>query len=75
MKAARRIAVYPGSFDPITMGHRDIMERMAPSFDRVILLISSNRNKAGLFTPEERRDLAREALRDLPALKLIFTRA
>ncbi len=70
MMAARRVAVYPGSFDPITLGHRDILERMAPSFDKVILLISANRNKAGLFTPEERRDLAREALRDLPSVEV-----
>ncbi len=70
MKPARRIAVYPGSFDPITLGHRDILSRMAPSFDRVVLLISWNRNKSGLFTPEERADLAREALKDIPGVEV-----
>ncbi|CAN5547197.1 pantetheine-phosphate adenylyltransferase [soil metagenome] len=70
MKPARRIAVYPGSFDPITLGHRDILARMAPSFDRVILLISNNRSKPGLFTPEERASLAREALKDLPGVEV-----
>ena len=70
MKPARRIAVYPGSFDPITLGHRDILARMAPSFDRVVLLISRNRAKGGLFTPEERAHLAREALKDLPGVEV-----
>jgi pantetheine-phosphate adenylyltransferase len=50
----RRIAVYPGSFDPITLGHRDIIQRMLPSFDKLIMLVSVNRNKTGFFTPEER---------------------
>lgn len=70
MKKARRIAVYPGSFDPITLGHRDILTRLAPSFDRVVLLVSSNRQKDGLFTPEERAKLAREALKDIPGVEV-----
>ncbi len=70
MKPARRIAVYPGSFDPITLGHRDILLRMAPSFDRVVLLISWNRHKSGLFTPDERAALAREALKDIPGVEV-----
>jgi pantetheine-phosphate adenylyltransferase len=70
VKPARRIAVYPGSFDPITLGHRDILTRMAPSFDRVVLLISKNRSKNGLFTPEERATLAREALKDIPGVEV-----
>ena len=70
MKPVRRIAVYPGSFDPITLGHRDILSRLAPSFDRVVLLISRNRSKNGLFTPEERADLAREALKDIPGVEV-----
>lgn len=70
MNLKRRIAVYPGSFDPITLGHRDILQRMLPSFDKVIMLISVNRNKAGLFTPDERAELAREALKDLPGVEV-----
>ena len=70
MEKARRVAVYPGSFDPITLGHRDILTRLAPSFDRVVLLISSNRKKDGLFTPEERADMAREALKDIPGVEV-----
>lgn len=70
IKPARRIAVYPGSFDPITLGHRDILSRVAPSFDRVVLLISRNRSKNGLFTPDERATLAREALKDIPGVEV-----
>ncbi len=70
MNPKRRVAVYPGSFDPITLGHRDILERMLPSFDKVIMLISVNRNKNGLFTPAERVELAREALKDLPGVEV-----
>lgn len=70
MNPKRRIAVYPGSFDPITLGHRDIIERMLPSFDKLIMLISVNRGKSGLFTPEERVELAREALKDLPGVEV-----
>lgn len=68
MIPARRIAVYPGSFDPITMGHIDILSRLAPSYDKVVCLISSNRSKSALFTPEERADLARESLQGIPGV-------
>lgn len=68
MNLSRRIAVYPGSFDPITMGHIDILTRMAPAYDKVILLISSNRSKSALFSPEEKAELARQALRALPTV-------
>lgn len=70
MNPERRIAIYPGSFDPITLGHRDILARMAPSFDKVIMLISGNSNKTGLFTPEERVELAKEALKDLNGVEV-----
>jgi pantetheine-phosphate adenylyltransferase len=70
LEPKRRIAVYPGSFDPITLGHRDIIQRMLPSFDKVIMLVSENRKKVGLFTPEERVQLAREALKDLPGVEV-----
>ena len=70
MIPARRIAVYPGSFDPITMGHIDILTRLAPSYDKVVCLISSNRSKAALFTPEERAELARESLKGIPGVSV-----
>ena len=59
-----RIAVYPGSFDPITNGHIDIIKRAADIFDRVIVLISCNPSKSTIFVIG-REELAKEALKDL----------
>ena len=56
-----RIAVYPGSFDPITLGHLNVVERAARLFDRLILGIGINIEKAPMFEPEERVDLASRA--------------
>jgi pantetheine-phosphate adenylyltransferase len=52
-------AVCPGSFDPITNGHLDVIERAAARFDRVVVAVLENPRKAGLFTIEERLDLIR----------------
>jgi pantetheine-phosphate adenylyltransferase len=60
----RRLAVYPGSFDPITNGHLDILTRGLELFDRVTIAIANNIEKKGLFTVEERKDLIRESLPD-----------
>jgi pantetheine-phosphate adenylyltransferase len=57
-----RVAIYPGSFDPMTNGHVDIMRRSLAVFDRVIVAIATNVRKEPLFTVEERFDLIREAL-------------
>jgi len=59
-----KTAVYPGSFDPITYGHMDIAKRALKVFDKLIILISVNPNKAGLFTPEERVDMVHKVLED-----------
>ena len=56
-----RIAVYPGSFDPITMGHIDIIKRASVMFDKLIICVMSNAKKTPLFTPDERVDLIRRA--------------
>lgn len=62
-----RKAVVPGSFDPITFGHLDIVERASRQFDELIVLVTANPNKAsGLFTVEERMGLIREATRHIP---------
>lgn len=61
-----KIAVYPGSFDPITFGHLDIVERALECFDGVILAIAANAPKDALFTVGERVEMARTALRDKP---------
>jgi pantetheine-phosphate adenylyltransferase len=65
MKSGKRIAVFPGSFDPLTNGHVDIVERSLQIFDRVIVAVAFNANKdSALFTPEERVEMIREATRD-----------
>ena len=59
----QRIAVYPGSFDPITYGHMDILFRSLELFDKVIMAVAYNIEKKGLFTVEERKDIIREAVK------------
>lgn len=59
----KKIAVYPGSFDPITNGHLDIIHRISNHFDQIIILIASSSQKNSLFTPEERKKLIQEAIR------------
>ncbi len=58
----KSIAVYPGSFDPITLGHLDIIERGLEIFDRLIVAVARNTGKTPLFRIEERLGLARRAL-------------
>ncbi|TWI75415.1 phosphopantetheine adenylyltransferase [Desulfobotulus alkaliphilus] len=62
MEATKSIAIYPGSFDPLTNGHTDIIERALGIFDKVIVAILHNPKKTGLFTVEERKELIRESL-------------
>ena len=58
-----KTAIYPGSFDPITLGHINIIKRAANAFDKVIVCISVNSEKnGGLFTPEERLELMRKCV-------------
>ena len=54
-----RIAVCPGSFDPVTYGHLDIIRRSALLFDKVVVVVMTNASKAPMFTKEERMDLLR----------------
>ncbi|KGA97036.1 phosphopantetheine adenylyltransferase [Alkalihalobacillus alcalophilus ATCC 27647 = CGMCC 1.3604] len=61
----KKIAVCPGSFDPVTLGHLDIITRGAKVFDRVIVAVLNNQNKQPLFTVEERLELLREATKEL----------
>lgn len=65
-----KIAVYPGSFDPITYGHLDIIERGAKVFDHVIVAVLINSSKTPLFTVEERKDMIREATKHLPSVEV-----
>jgi len=59
-----RTAIYPGTFDPITNGHIDIIARTARMFDRVIVALAVNSAKRTLFTEDERFELAAESLRE-----------
>jgi pantetheine-phosphate adenylyltransferase len=64
-------ALYPGTFDPITNGHHDLVRRAASLFDHVIVAIAANPNKAPLFTLEERVELARRVLSDLHNVEVL----
>ena len=63
--AHRRTAVFPGSFDPLTLGHVDVVERAAALFDRVILGVLDNPDKANLFSSGERVSLMRSVVGSL----------
>ncbi|MFD0616631.1 pantetheine-phosphate adenylyltransferase [Paenibacillus sp. GCM10027629] len=67
---APRVAVYPGSFDPITQGHMDIIERAARQFDTLIVGVLNNLSKNPLFTVQERMDMIREATQHLPNVEV-----
>ena len=64
------IAVYPGSFDPITNGHLDIVTRAARFFDKIIIGVFERSNKHLIFSIEERVDLARRAVANLPNVEV-----
>ncbi len=64
-KVGQRVAIYPGTFDPMTMGHLDIATRALHLCDKLIIAVGDNRNKNPLFTVEERMSLIRESLQPL----------
>lgn len=65
-----RIAVYPGSFDPITLGHLNVIERASQLFDRLIIGVGVNIGKQAMFCPKERLSLIREAIADLKNVEI-----
>ncbi|HZG55342.1 pantetheine-phosphate adenylyltransferase [Paenibacillus sp.] len=65
-----KVAVYPGSFDPATNGHLDIIRRAAKQFDRLIVAVLNNTSKQPLFTLDERMGLLREVTADLPNVEV-----
>jgi pantetheine-phosphate adenylyltransferase len=67
----KRSAVYPGTFDPITNGHQDLVRRAASVFERVIVAIAANPNKAPMFSLDKRVALAREVLSDIPGVEVM----
>ena len=71
--ASMKTAIYPGSFDPITLGHLNIIKRAAQCFDRVIVCVMVNSKKHGLFTPEERVELLERCTARFPNVEVDFS--
>jgi len=65
MRDTKRIAIYPGSFDPLTNGHMDVIERALEIFDEVIVAVLHNPSKRALFSSEERVDMIRQSVNGL----------
>ena len=64
-------AVYPGTFDPMTLGHADLMRRASQLWDRLILAVAAGYHKKTMFSLEERLDMARELAREYPNVEVI----
>ena len=65
-----KIAIYPGSFDPVTLGHLNIIKRAASCFDKLIVCVMVNSSKHGMFTPPERVELLRRATQRFPNVEV-----
>ena len=65
-----RTAIYPGSFDPLTNGHLDVIQRAAKLFDRVIVAVATNESKKPLFTLRERLELVRQSVLQIPHIEI-----
>ena len=68
-----KTAVYPGSFDPITNGHLDVIIRAANVFDKLVVAVLNNANKRPIFTVEERVEFIRESVPKMPSCEIIVT--
>ena len=68
-----KIAIYPGSFDPITSGHLNIIQRAAKIFDRLIVCVMVNGAKAPMFTQQERVEMIRSVVEDIPNVEVDFS--
>jgi pantetheine-phosphate adenylyltransferase len=66
-----RIALFPGTFDPVTLGHTDIINRALPLFDKLIIGIGRNTNKEPMFTEEQRLQWLREIYKDNPKIEVL----
>ena len=67
------VAIYPGSFDPVTLGHLNIIKRASACFDKVIVCAMINSKKQGMFTPEERVEFLRRATQRFPNVEVDFS--
>lgn len=71
MATNKKIAIYPGTFDPITLGHLDILKRACSLFDKVIVAIAPSESKRPMFTLEKRIELAKENLTNMPQVEVL----
>lgn len=71
MKDCERIAIVPGSFDPITLGHVDIVKRAVEIYDRVIVAVMINPDKRYLFTLAQRKQFAEAAVKEIPNVSVV----
>lgn len=65
-----KIAIYPGSFDPVTYGHLDVIKRASDMFDELIVSVLNNKEKSPLFSVEERVKILKEATKDIPNVQV-----
>ncbi len=65
-----RVAVFPGSFDPITIGHFDIVERAVPLFDKIIIAIGQNSQKKYMFSLEQRKEFIKNSFKQFPNVEV-----
>lgn len=68
---SQRIAVFPGSFDPVTIGHGSIVRRAAPLFDKLVVAMGTNTTKNALFPAEQRLAWLRDTFKDLPNVEVM----
>lgn len=66
----KKIALYPGTFDPVTLGHIDIIKRAANLFENLMVAVADNPEKTALFSVEERMELLRASLRDVDRISI-----
>ena len=66
-----RKAIFPGSFDPLTLGHLDIIKRSIPLFDEIVIAIGINAEKKYMFSLEERKRFIEETFKDMPSVSVI----
>lgn len=70
---SKKIAFFPGSFDPLTNGHVNLIKRASSLFDQIIIGIMTNTSKQALFTPQEKFDLIQEVFVDTPEVKIVLS--
>ena len=68
-----KAAIYPGSFDPVTYGHLDVIKRASQIFDELTVSVLNNKLKTPLFSVEERVKILQEAVKDYPNVKVEFS--